>query len=306
MLDDIIFYTPAKGTAVRTIGYKFEIDGYESNNVTIFSPHFFKGFDIVDWAYVEEPYSAIFAVRNDGVLLCFTWEAEQQVWGWSLLETDGLFRQVASISEGGYDRLYALVERTIEGVTRRFHERMALPHVDDITTAVHLDCAVTQVYEEPSNVVGGLSHLEGATVSAYYDGYVAHGLVVSGGEVILPNDYEATIATVGLRYAGVIETLPLVLSGRDGSRHVDMQNVSRLLARTVDTHGIELGITGTTLEAVVERTGETVDLADISQRDYEVPVRGRWDPAQTITIEQNEPLPAHITGIFVEPKVSGR
>lgn len=304
VLDDIIFYTPSKGSAVRTIGFKFEIDGYQSNDITIFSPHFFKGRTVTSWAYVEEPYSAIFAVLDDGGLLCFTWEAEQQVWGWTQLETNGLVLDITAITEGGYDRLYALIQRTINGVARKFHERLALPHVDDITTACHLDCAVTQVYDPPRNVISGLWHINGATVSAHYDGYVAEGLVVVNGAVTLPNGYEATVSTVGLPFTGTIETLPMVMTARDGSMHINTQNIADLVLRTVDTRGIVAGITGTTLEAAVEREGGETGLPDVSQRDYPITPPGTWRPSTTITIEQNQPLPAHITGLFVKPRVS--
>lgn len=303
-LDEVVFYPANKGTSIRTLGFRYEIDGYQSNNITIFSPHFFQGHVIVDWAYVEEPYSAIFAVREDGVLLCFTWEAEQQVWGWTMLETDGRVKNVAAITEGGYDRLYALIERTINGVRRKFHERLALPHGDDITMAAHLDCAVTQVYDPPRNVITGLQHLEGATVSAYYDGYVEAGLVVAGGAVSLPNGYEATVATVGLPFRGEIETLPMVMATREGNFHNHLQNVARTILRTVDTRGIEVGIAGAELEAVVEREGGEDGLDDVKARDYEVSPPGHWEPGVTLTIRQDQPLPAHITGVFIEPRVS--
>jgi len=306
VLDELTFYTPSKGSSVRTLGFQFEVDGYQSNNVSIFSPHFFKGFGIVSWAYVEEPYSAIFAVRNDGVLLCFTWESEQQVWGWTQLETQGKVLEVSTITEGGFDRLYAVIERTINGVVRRFHERLALPHVDDIALAVHLDCAVTQVYAPARNVIDGLWHLEGATVSAHYDGYVEHGLVVANGSITLPNDYLATVTTVGLRFYGEIETLPMVLDGRGGTEHTNMQNIARVIVRAVDTRGIVVGITGAELEAIVEREGGEEGLDDVAQRDYDVTPGGSWDPSTTLTIQQNEPLPAHITGLFVEPRVSNK
>ena len=304
VLDDIIFYTPSKGSSVRTLGFQFEIDGYQSNNVSIFSPHFFQGFRIISWAYVEDPYSAIFAVRDDGVLLCFTWEAEQQVWGWTMMETEGRFIEVASITEGGFDRLYALIERTINGVKRKFHERLALPHLDDIFTAVHLDCAVTQVYDPPRNVIDGLGHLNGVAVSAYYDGYVAHDLMVTNGKITLPDGYEATIITAGLRFYGEIETLPLVLQTREGSAHVNIQNVSKMVVRTVDTRGLEAGITGAATEDAIQRVGGEEGLDDVEQRDYEITPPGSWNRSTTITIKQNEPMPAHVTGVFIEPKIS--
>lgn len=304
VLDEVVFYTPAKGSSVRSLGFQFDVDGYQSNNVAIFSPHFFDGYAITSWAYVEEPFSAIFVVRNDGALLCFTWEAEQQVWGWTMLETDGRVLDVATITEGGYDRLYLLVERTINGVVRRFHERMALPHIDDIAIACHLDCSVTQVYDPPRNVIGGLWHLNGVEVSVYYDGYVAHDLLVTDGNITLPNGYEATIATAGLRYSGEIETLPLVLQSRNGSEHTNKTNIAKMVIRAVDTRGLAAGITGTVLEDIVEREGGEDGLDDVAQRDYEISPAGNWSSTQTITIRQEEPLPAHITGLFIEPRVS--
>ena len=304
VLDEVVFYRPNKGSTVRTLGFQFEVSGYKSNNVAIFSPHLLTGYEIIDWAFVEEPYSAIFMVRSDGAMLCFTWEAEQQVWGFSLIQTSGTFKRVAAISEGGYDRLYALVERTINGVVRRFHERLSLPHVDDITAACHLDCAVTQVYSPARNVIDGLFHLEGATVSAYYDGYVATGLVVSGGTVTLPNGYAATLATVGLPYTGTIESLPLVLESPRGSLHINRQNVKRMVLRAIDTRGVVAGITGTTLEAIVEREGGEIGLDDVHQRDYDLSPPGHWEPSTTVTIQQNQPLPAHITGLFLDMLVA--
>lgn len=306
VLDSIVFYTPAKGNSVRTLGFAFEIDGYQSNNVALYSPHFFKGFSIIDWAYIEEPYSAIFAVRNDGVMLCFTWEAEQKVWGWTRIDTDGKVLACASITEAGFDRLYVLVERVINGVTRRFHERLALPHTTDIAMAVHLDCSITKTYAVASNIVDGLWHLEGATVSAYYDGFVEHGFVVTSGKITLPNGYLTTIATVGLRYSGTIETLPLILDGRAGSEHTNVQNVAHLVIRAVDTRGVKAGITGADLEALIERTGGESGLPDVGQRDYLVTPAGTWKNSTTLTIQQDEPLPAHITGLFIEPRVSKR
>lgn len=303
VLDEIVFYTPAKGNSVRTLGFQFEIDGYQSNNVSIFSPHLFKGVTIKEWAYIEEPYSAIIALRSDGELLCFTWEAEQQVWGWTKWETNGKALTLATITEGGFDRLYVLFERVIGTDVRRFHERLALPHVNDISVACHLDCSVTQVYDPPRNVISGLSHLEGATVSAYYDGYTAHNLLVTDGEIELPNGYEASIATVGLPYSGEIETLPAVLNTRDGSMHLNQQNVAEIILRAVDTRGLKAGITGMELEPIEERTGGEVGLADVEQRDYEVPVRGHWDKALSITIRQDECTPAHLTGLFYEPRL---
>ncbi|MFK5108688.1 hypothetical protein ACI394_29620, partial [Klebsiella pneumoniae] len=82
------------------------------------------------------------AARDDGALLCFTWEQEQNVWGWTLCETDGRVLSVCSITEAGEDRVYLIVERVIAGQTRRFVERMASHAWSDSAECCFVDCAV--------------------------------------------------------------------------------------------------------------------------------------------------------------------
>lgn len=299
-VDAVTFFVPSRSNGLRTLGFSFDIQGYKSDNVAIFAPHLFRHFGVSKIVYQEEPFSCIYGLRGDGKALCFTWEAEQQVWGWSVLETDGTIEDIETIPESSYDRLYALVRRTINGVERLFHERMALPH-EYIEQACHLDCAITQTYDPPRNVLSGAWHLEGATVSAIYDGYVAHGLVVTGGKVILPNGNTGTTITVGLRYSGRVETLPAALTEGLNSNHVNRQQIADIVVRTIESRGIEIGASGAPLEQVEPKDGDEVQaLMDVSARDYKATPPGDWKDTSTIIIEQNEPLPAHIVGIFAK------
>lgn len=299
VVDEVAFFAPSRSAGLRTLGFTFEIEGYKSNNVAIFAPHLFKGREIVKMVYQEEPFSCIWARLSDGVLLCFTWEAEQEVWGWAEMAIDGTVEDIETIPEQGYDRLYALIRRTIDETEHLFIERMALPHTTDITTACHLDCSVTQVFDPPQNVIRGLWHLEGATVSASYDGYVAHDLVVANGMIALPEGNTGSVVTVGLRYSGRIETLPAALTQGTQSNHVNRQQIGDAVVRTVDTRGIEIGAGGTLLEQVEPKDGDdATELMDVSAIDYRVPVPGNWQDTSTVVIEQNEPLPAHIIAIF--------
>lgn len=303
VVDSVIFYRPLRSSSPRALGFTFEVDGYRSNNVGIFSPHLFKGKVIVDWAYQEEPFSCIWAAMSDGGLLCFTWEEEQQVWGWTPMEIDGFVERVAVINEGGYSRLYALIRRTIAGAERRFHERLALPHIDDITTACHLDCSVVQISETPSDVIDQLWHLEGETVSATYDGYVVHGLLVENGRVQLP--HEANIRAAGLRYEGLIETLPFILGGQGGSLHTERQTIGDVVIRALETRGLELSADGETFDPLPDRQGvEVAQLPTPVQQDLPLPTQGNWSDGSTLTIRQAEPLPAHLLAIFAEVIVS--
>lgn len=305
-VDEVVFYQPAQGARVRALNYTFELDGYRSNDVSIFSPHLFKSDQIKAWAFQGEPHSCIWAVMMSGLMLCFTWQQEQQVWGWTVCETEGFFEDVVAITEDGADRIYVVVRREIDGVERRFYERMAVPHTEDITEACPVDCAVTQIYETPQAVVRGLDHLNGHAVVAYADGYVVEGLTVADGFVTLPEP--ATIVSVGLPFTCLLETLPLVLASSRGSMHTNRQTFGAATIRTIDTKGLEASVDGENWEPMAEREGDEPMgfLPTLGDKDYQIPLTAHWSNSATVQIRQTQPLPVHITGLFLEPIVAPR
>lgn len=299
-LDNVTFFVTSRGNAIRTLGYSFDTQGYKTDNVTIFAPHLFKLYSIVKIVYQEEPFSCIYVLRSDGTLLAFTWEAEQEVWGWATINTPGVFEDIEVIPESGYDRLYARIRRSINGVERVFHERMSLPHTD-ITKACHLDCAYTRTYDTPQSRITGAFHLVGQKVSMIFDGYAVHNLDVNAcdGGVDVPNGGTATTITVGLRYSGRLETLPAALAAQGTTNHVNRQQIGDIVVRAIDTRGIEIGTPDTPLEQVEPKDGdEAEDLLNVAAVDYRVDVPGNWVDSSTIVVEQNEPFPAHIVAIF--------
>ena len=206
VIGEVAFYQPRVETGIRTLGYTFEIDGYKSSDVSIFAPHLFEQYRIRRWAYQPEPHSVIWAVRDDGVLLAFTWEAEQQVWGWTEMDLGGTVLDVVCIPEGPESRVYLTVEREIDGATVRYVEQLDRAKWSDHTTSAFVDSAKLYEYAEPVTEITGLDHLEGEEVAVLADGY-ATTATVSGGAITLPE--EASTIVVGLAYEALIETLPL-------------------------------------------------------------------------------------------------
>ncbi|CAB5082936.1 hypothetical protein IST4116A_01203 [Burkholderia cenocepacia] len=120
-----ILYVQSKGATVRDLSYNFYVNIYTGTDMTVLSKHLFDGHQIVEWAYAEEPYKVIWAVREDGVLLSFTYIKEQDVYAWARHDTNGLFKSVCSISEGNENAVYFVVERMINGQLVQYVERMA-------------------------------------------------------------------------------------------------------------------------------------------------------------------------------------
>jgi hypothetical protein len=145
-------------------------------------------------------------VRDDGVLLALTWEAEQQVWGWTEMDMGGTVLDVACIPEGGESRIYLVIERNVGGETARFVEWMDASKWTDYRSAVFLDCARRYEAEAPVTTLRGLDHLEGETVQVLADGFHTTATVVDGSITLAD---AASNIIVGLAYEALIETMPL-------------------------------------------------------------------------------------------------
>jgi hypothetical protein len=298
VVNEVTFFVPASGNAVMTAGYSFEIDGYRSSDVSIFSSHLFEGFTVRSWCYQRDPFSVLWAVRSDGKLLALTWEQEQQVWGWTLCETAGEIESVCCINEQGEDRVYLAVNRA--GL--RTIERLASPRWATEADATYLDSAVRVNMPEPVQAVNGLWHLEGQTVDALVDGHPVAGLDVENGTIVLP--FAGRKICVGLPYLGLIETLPVNLA-IDGTSQTRRQMIAQVKARVFKTRGIEMGASEDAMfELPAVPADEITGLPPLVTDDIGCNVSARWSSAATAIIRQRRPLPMTINSIFVDPVVT--
>jgi hypothetical protein len=121
VLNDRVLYVQRRGRNVRELYFNYDTDTYVSPDLTLLADHITEG-GIVSWDYQQEPYSILWAVRGDGVLLAMTYASEQQVLAWSRIITDGEIESVAVISGTGEDEIWISVKRTIEEVDYRYIE----------------------------------------------------------------------------------------------------------------------------------------------------------------------------------------
>lgn len=133
-------YVQARAKIIRDLQYDIATDGYQGRDLTVFSPHLFDKYTILDIDYAQIPHSIVWVVRSDGVLLGMTYLREHEIYGWHRHDTDGLFEAVSVVPEGNEDAVYVIVKRTINGVTKRYVERFASRLVTDVRVdALFLD-----------------------------------------------------------------------------------------------------------------------------------------------------------------------
>ncbi len=130
---------------MRDLKYDINSDGYNGNDLSIYSPHLFDGHTLVDLAYAENPHSVVWAIRSDGALLGMTYLREQEIWGWHRHDTGNgdTFENVCVVAEGAEDAVYVVVKRTIDGQTKRYIERLASRFFTDIRDAFFVDSGLT-------------------------------------------------------------------------------------------------------------------------------------------------------------------
>ena len=138
--DVAIFMQP--GQTVRDLGYKFETDAYSGNDISILARHLFDRNTIVDWGFAPAPYSILWGVRDDGIIVAQTYLREQEIYGWHRHTTQGSFKSIASIREDVADISYFLVERSINSRSVKYIERMDERNFTDIQSAFFVDAGV--------------------------------------------------------------------------------------------------------------------------------------------------------------------
>jgi hypothetical protein len=148
-----ILYCQEMGSTVRDIGYTLTDDVYKGDDLTMLARHLFKNHKIVDWAFQQEPDGIVWAVREDGVLLSFTYNKEQDVYAWARHNTEGYFESVAAIPGNGYTEVYFVVKREINGVTKRFIEKLMPRMISaDPRDQFFVDCGLS--YDNPISITG--------------------------------------------------------------------------------------------------------------------------------------------------------
>lgn len=123
-LNNSALYLQDNGQNVSALNYSLEADGLASDDLTIWSTHLFENYGVVDWCFQKRQDSIVWCAREDGTLLGMTYIRDQQVIAWHRHETDGFVESLACVPEGTEDAVYMVVRRTIQGLTKRYIERL--------------------------------------------------------------------------------------------------------------------------------------------------------------------------------------
>lgn len=291
---------------VREYVYQFETDAYTAPDLAILAEHITEG-GITDMAYQQEPYSIVWMVRSDGVMLGMTYERSQDVIGWHRHIIGGTNAKVESVAvipaeNGTRDDLYAIVQRTINGTSKRFIEFLTPGLAEGETTstnATFLDSMLT--YDSSATTtISGLDHLEGETVSVLADGATHPDCTVSSGAITLARS--SNVVHVGLPYTSTLQTMRIEAGASDGVAQGKKKRISRINYRFYRTLGVKQGPTVARADIIPFRSSadEMDSPVALFTGDKEVEFPRTWDKDGFVYIIQDQPLPLTVVAIMPE------
>ena len=308
VINSTALFLQEKGARLRDLGYEFSSDKYTGSDLSLMSEHLFEDKQITAMAYAAEPYSIIWCIRNDGVMLGLTYQREHQVWGWHQHHTQGEFESVASITEDDRDAVYVIVKRNINGNDVRYVERLEKRESINAEDCFYVDSGLSY-NGSPATVFSGLDHLEGETVTILSDGYTVPDQVVASGQITL--ERAASKVHVGLSYTPIIETLDIDTPSASQTVKAQSVSVSKVTIEVEGTRGgfvgprQDNGSTSPMNEIKPRFDSDDYDAIELKTYKQEIFIEPQWSKGGGLRIEQRSPLPMSILSIIPQIDVGG-
>lgn len=303
VINNTMIYVANRGGHLRECGYNYQAGGFVSNDICLRAPHLFDNLDVVDMAFAKAPWPIAWAVSSNGNLIALTYVPEQQVGAFSTVETKGLFKACCVVAESDEDILYCIVERTINGQTKQFVERMHERQFKKLEDCIYMDCAGT--YKGPAKQeITGLNWLEGETVSILADGSVEPNQVVTNGKITLQQP--ASLVHIGLPYECDMKTLPVALALQDGSYGSGhKKNVRKVFFRVVNSSGLK---SGPSFDELTSYAPRSIELAgnppDPITDEFGFVISAAWSNGGQVCVRQDHPLPMRVVSMTVDLEVA--
>lgn len=158
-----LLYVQRAGRKVFAMDYNFYLNRYDSTDQSKFAYHITIG-GLTSVAFMQEPWSIMWATRADGTLLSYTFNREDQVTAWNRhnLGNSGQVESIAVIPapDGLRDEVWMSVNRTVNGAVIRTVEYMVKHYEgpqggyigDAQSSAWYVDCGVQAVNPLSSNI----------------------------------------------------------------------------------------------------------------------------------------------------------
>lgn len=303
------------GRKVRELAFVYSENKYKAPDMTVLAEHVTLG-GVKEMAYQQETQSLVWAARNDGVLLGFTYERDQNVIAWHRHVLGGvsssggaapLVESVASIpsADGTRDETWMVVKRYIGGRTVRYVEYLSKMYErgDAQDDSFFVDCGAT--YDGSAvTTISGLWHLAGETVTILADGATHPSKTVSAlGALTL--DRSAAVVQVGYGYNSDGALLRNNSGAADGTAQGKIMRKHKVTFRLHDSLGIQVGPTfsttgpGKLTRPTIRTSADDANAAvPLFSGDLAVDWEGDYSKNDLVCWRFDQPLPGTVLAIM--------
>lgn len=295
-----LLFVQKSGERLRSLIYDYSVDSLVSNELTVLASHIAKdhgGFK--EMVYQQEPDSIVWFVMNDGTISSLTLNREQSVNSWSQHNIGGQALSTLTLpSAAGADRLYFLVNRNGTIQLEQLKEGLLLDSVIKVPVQHNKPCIV----QDP------LISILGDEIAAYFnDGQSIYSLPILNREGnTLTIDCEMSVGDIyiGRKFTARISLFPPEIQGSPATSSPALFKINHINLYLYETINPKVN-------------GEMVELKQFTENVFEAPKpytgskrveMNGWNDFDNfkLTIEQDEPLPFHITAVVLEHNFNDR
>lgn len=295
-----LLFVQKSGERLRSLIYDYSVDSLVSNELTVLASHIAKdhgGFK--EMVYQQEPDSIVWFVMNDGTISSLTLNREQSVNSWSQHNIGGKALSTLTLpSAAGADRLYFLVNRNGTIQLEQLKEGLLLDSVIKVPVQHNKPCIV----QDP------LISILGDEIAAYFnDGQSIYSLPILNREGnTLTIDCEMSVGDIyiGRKFTARISLFPPEIQGSPATSSPALFKINHINLYLYETINPKVN-------------GEMVELKQFTENVFEAPKpytgskrveMNGWNDFDNfkLIIEQDEPLPFHITAVVLEHNFNDR
>lgn len=288
--------------------FTFADDGWESPDLTLRADHITDDGEvdgIVEAARQRQPWSVVWCVRADGVLLGLSYMRKEQVVAWHRHEIGGDnggngFGKVLSattIPGQNNDELWMIVERVIDGGTKRYVELLGDPlrKDGDRKQAVNVDSSLSAFEAVAQDTWSGLDHAEGDTLKVMADGAAHPDVTVVGGSVTLEREVNNVV------FGYEIDSHMLPQRPEAGSKLGTASGKQKMIANITLGLKQSLGMQyGKSLDKLFDVEARNVAALMDAPPDFitgsrQLPYDGGWSPDSDVHLVNRSVFPSTLT-----------
>ena len=304
------YFIQRSGKRAYILSYSVEANDYVSQELSRYNPTILEA-GVARVAIQRNPDTRIWNVMQDGSIVLVVYEKSEDVVAFLQITTDGTFEDVVVLPNSDSDDVYVIVNRTINGVTKRYRERLAYDTqtLGDAETYL-ADSFIVKTLAASASVTG-LSHLEGESVvvwnltagTPYMTGDDPTTFTVTAGAITLPASITGDVV-VGIPYTGRWKSTKLAYAAQTGTAMSQKKNILQVAPILYSTHNraVKFGPSFDKLQVLPrvikgKDVGASAMLADYDYDAFSLP--GEWSNDSRLCLEFRSPLPGTCLGVGI-------